>query len=89
MTDEQKQALVDKRFEEAFQAAEEAFWNTVTSAYPEIESGDLSPEMTIGLEHRMKDTMAYWLCANRPKGTKGRDFVPVIDVYLMFETEGE
>jgi hypothetical protein len=77
MTNEQKQALVDNRFEQASQDAEEAFWGAIANAYPEIETGDLGPDVVMPLIENMKIAMAAWLVGNRPEGRMPNEFVPI------------
>lgn len=79
MTDEQKQALVSVRFEQAMQDAEETFWASIANSYPEIESGDLAPDVVIGLQTAMRKAAVIWITGNRPVGSRATEFIPFGD----------
>lgn len=65
-----KEINVDKRFEEAINNAEEAFWAEIAKAYPEIKSGDLGPDIVIPFKTMMEKAVAAWLTLNAPEGVE-------------------
>jgi hypothetical protein len=50
-------------------AAQEAFWQAVVDAYPEITSGDLDPLTTNRFDEACRDTVAAWVQANSDNRT--------------------
>ncbi len=70
-----KEINVDERFMDAISNAKEAFWSEIVKAYPEIESGDLGPDVVIPLEKMMGDAVAAWLKANAPEETDVKNLV--------------
>lgn len=64
-----KEINVDKRFKDAIQNAEFAFWGEIANAYPEIKSGDLGPDIVIPFGMMMEKAVAAWLKGNAPEGT--------------------
>ena len=55
---------IDTTINEAVEEAEESFWNEITNYFPNIKSGDLSPEMTIELQGVMKKAVKEWVKNN-------------------------
>lgn len=84
---EQKQALVQVRFEQAIQDAEEKFWASIADSYPEIESGDLAPGEAVHLMMTMKRVAAVWLVGNRPDSLMPNELVP--PAYYYGEQDGD
>ncbi len=54
----------NKKIEDAVTAAEEAFWTSVASSFPEVETGDFSPSDTVKLLNAMKAAVTTWLKEN-------------------------
>ena len=44
---------------------------------PEIETGELGPDVVMPLIENMKIAMAAWLVGNRPEGRMPNEFVPI------------
>lgn len=55
---------VDKRFNEAVENAQMAFWAEIAKAFPEIKSGDLSPHTDIQFTRNVEQVTAIWLRSN-------------------------
>lgn len=54
-----------ERLHDAIEDAEMAFWTVIAKKYPEIKSGDLSPETAISLEDSLKKVVTIWLNNNQ------------------------
>lgn len=73
-------AVANVRFMNALSNADDAFWAAIAESYPEIKTGDLSPEIVVQLRTVMEKALASWLQVNAPEGTPldslvNRDFV--------------
>jgi len=64
-----KDVDVNKRFNDAIENADIAFWAVIADSYPEIKSGDLGPDVVIPFTRMMEKAVAEWLKANVPEGT--------------------
>lgn len=45
---------------------EQEFWSAVTDIYPEVESGDLPPEVVMHFEQTIEEVVNTWLRYNHP-----------------------
>ena len=54
----------EDRLREALSTAEDMFWNSIASDYPEAESGDLSPACAIALATAQREAVVEWLELN-------------------------
>jgi hypothetical protein len=50
--------------EDALDSAENAFWDSIASSFPEATSGDLSPTEYFNLRKAMKASVEKWLKNN-------------------------
>lgn len=66
---------VDKRFKDAVENAECAFWASIAESYPEIKSGDLGPDVVIPFTIMTEKAVAAWLTGNAPEGMDAADLV--------------
>lgn len=56
---------MNQRIEEALNSGLQAFWAEIAAAFPEITSGDLSPEVTLKLEQECRSAIEEWVQGNR------------------------
>jgi hypothetical protein len=57
-------AYSNSQIQDAVTAAEEAFWTSVASSFPDVKTGDFSPSDTIKLLNAMKAAVTTWLKEN-------------------------
>lgn len=55
-----------KRIAQAQAAADDAFWEAVTKAFPEATAGDLSPEATFSFGEASSAAITEWVENNVP-----------------------
>lgn len=70
-----EEVTVDVRFVNALASADDAFWAAIAQAYPEIKTGDLSPDVVVKLKTEMEIAVASWLKVNVPEGTSLENLV--------------
>ena len=58
---------MSKRFEEAVDAAREAFWAEMVKHSPECKTGDLSPLTTFDFDNSCQAAAEEWVELNSPK----------------------
>ena len=63
---ELKEALkkYDERFKRAMELAQGAFWDTIAENYPEMTSGDFSPDEAIEFDVACKKAITHWIDMN-------------------------
>jgi len=54
----------NKDIEDALDSAENAFWDSIASSFPDVTSGDLSPTEYFNLRKAMKASVEKWLKIN-------------------------
>jgi hypothetical protein len=54
----------EARLQLAVAAGRQAFWGAVAQAYPEITTGDFSPEATLAWERATEDAVRSWRDGN-------------------------
>lgn len=64
------------RFKSALMSAEDAFWASVVDSFPEIKTGDLSPDVTIPFKLMMENAVVSWLKSNAPNEDDIAKLVP-------------
>ena len=57
---------MDKRIEEAAANAQTSFWGTIVDEFPEISSGDFSPESTHIFNKACEEAVREWVYGNMP-----------------------
>lgn len=57
----------EPRFEDALEAAAGAFWAEVAKHYPEITTGDMSPQEVFFSYNAQKRMLSSWLESNMPE----------------------
>lgn len=50
------------------QAAQEAFWQVIAMRFPELTTGDVSPDATEAFDRACHDVVWEWLGSNLPPG---------------------
>ena len=55
------------RIDEAVKKAEDSFWDTVASEFPEATSGDFPPDFSFKLTQQMSEAVVFWAQANLPQ----------------------
>ncbi len=50
----------------ATREALELFWVIIAAMVPQAETGDLTPEMTVGLERKAEEAVGQWIEVNAP-----------------------
>ncbi len=55
---------LDERGKAALQAAEEAFYASLASSYPEAASGDLCPGLAMQFEQVAQNVVIHWVASN-------------------------
>jgi hypothetical protein len=58
---------VERRLNEAVQAAEDAFWSEVARSFPEATHGDFGPDETVRRDHFNFQDVLSWLRWNAPE----------------------
>ena len=56
----------DEKINEVIQKAQNDFWDTIAGEFPEITSGDSSPEETIIFDKACKRAVDHWLLNEWP-----------------------
>ena len=56
-------------------AALEAFWATVAQSYPEIETGDLAPDLVVALRDSAEKAVNSWIEWNLPMFVEDQNVV--------------
>ena len=63
-----KQPSTDKsRLVEAVEVAEDMFWNSIATAYPEVKSGDFPPDLASEMANKNLQFVTVWLKMNEPE----------------------
>lgn len=57
----------EKSFEDIIEEADDAFWAVIAASYPEIKSGDFSPEATLEFQQAQIKAVRTWLDLNKPQ----------------------
>ena len=57
-----------ERIEKTASAAEDAFWETVASRFPEIKTGDLCPMTSMQFSDKCEKVIRAWIEANTGGG---------------------
>lgn len=57
---------IQNRANTAINAARDSFWTTLRQQYPEITTGDLSPEMSVEFEDATARAAKEWIAHNAP-----------------------
>ena len=55
---------MEKYFEVALNRAQEKFWNSIAESFPDVVSGDISPNDLIAFERITKETVKSWINNN-------------------------
>lgn len=55
---------LEERINEAADDAQEAFWEVVAKKFPEVKTGDFSPEAQFAFDGVMKSGIMTWLAGN-------------------------
>lgn len=67
---------LDKRAEQAVEAAEPAFWAVIAARFPEVTSGDFAPGDAHALTSAMENAVSTWLLYNHPSNQHDEDPSP-------------
>ncbi len=59
-----------ERLVEALEVAEDMFWNSIATAYPEIKTGDFSPDLAFEMSDKLSHFVTVWLKMNEPASPK-------------------
>ena len=62
---ESKKSINDNEIRRATEKAEEAFWASVASSFPDIKYGDFDPGETNRMREAMKKWVKLWVDWNR------------------------
>lgn len=54
----------ENRLHDAVEKAQDAFWEQIANAYPEITSGDFSPSDTFAIQEAMTNAARAWVIGN-------------------------
>ena len=57
--------LTEEKLEEVMEDAQSHFWASVVSHFPEINTGDFSPEQAIAFDKVCKEAIKSWVENNR------------------------
>jgi hypothetical protein len=52
--------------DEVLEDAQEAFWDVIATAFPEVEAGDYPPDATLHFEQECRSAVNLWLGWNHP-----------------------
>jgi hypothetical protein len=61
-----KNSPTDQKLKKAIEAANNSFWAEIVKHYPEIKTGDFSPEATVRWDQACEKAVTTWINSNRP-----------------------
>lgn len=56
----------EEKLKDVVERAQLAFWAVVAESFPEIKTGDYSPDATVHFDQECKDAIGWWLIFNDP-----------------------
>jgi hypothetical protein len=57
----------DEKLDKIIEKASDEFWKVIVKEFPEVKTGDYSPELTWAWNADCKNAVKWWLFWNHPK----------------------